>query len=87
MLPLLDLGQKRDWQAIGGPGNSLQIRVPVLTWLPNNDIHHSEIPELGEMTVSLGEGFLDGIVRAQTLLGWGALGLLLAMLSGLIKRE
>jgi hypothetical protein len=84
---LLDLGQKHDWQPIGRPGYSLQIEVAVLTRLANGDIHHSEIPELGEMTVSLGEGALDGVIRAQTLLSWSALGLLLAMLSGLIKKE
>jgi hypothetical protein len=87
MLPLLDLGQKRDWQPINRPGNPVQIQVPVLTWLPNSDLHHSEIPKLGGKTASLGEGALDGIVRAQTLLSWGALGLLLAILSGLIKKE
>ncbi len=87
MLPLLDLGQKRDWQPIERAEHPVQLNFPTFTWLSVNDLHHSEIPEFDMKVQPLGEGTLDTIVRLQTLLSWGALGLLIAMLSGLIKRD
>jgi hypothetical protein len=87
MLPLLDLGQKRDWQPIDRADHPVQLDLPQLTWLPVNDLRHSEIPDFDIKTKPIGEGTLDTIVRLQTLLSWGALGLLIAMLSGLIKKD
>ncbi|MBI4725182.1 MAG: hypothetical protein HY765_09445, partial [Rhodomicrobium sp.] len=45
MLPVLDLGQKRDWQPIDRPDRPLQIGVPTLSWKPINDPDHTEIPD------------------------------------------
>ena len=80
MLPVLDLGQKRDWQPIGRTDPPAKIVLPLLAGLPGRD--SSDTPE-----IVLGEGVLDNIVRAQTLLSWAALGLLALMLSGLIKKD
>ncbi len=63
MLPVLDLGQKHDWQPIDRPDHPLQVQVPVLKWLPNSDPRHTEIPELTGETVTPGQGALDTIVR------------------------
>jgi hypothetical protein len=84
MLPVLDLGQKRDWQPIDRP---VQIRVPVLKWLPDSDPRQIEIPELTGKTLSLGQDTPGTLVRVQMLLSWGTLGLLLAMLSGFVKKD
>jgi hypothetical protein len=87
MLPVLDLGQKRDWQPIDRSDRPVQFEMPEVTWLSNNDLRHSEVPDFAIKRQAIGEGGVDAIVRAQTLLSWGALGLLLAMLSGLIKKD
>jgi hypothetical protein len=87
MLPGLDLGQKRDWQPIDHAERPVELLQPKFTWLPNNDLRHSEIPDFDIKAQPIGDGAVDAIVRAQTLLGWGALGLLIVMLSGLIKKD
>ncbi len=87
MLPVLDLGQKHDWQPIDRTDRPVELLQPKFTWLPNNDLKHSEIPDFDIKAQPIGEGAADAIVRAQTLLGWGALGLLIGMLSGLIKKD
>jgi hypothetical protein len=87
MLPLLDLGQKRDWQPIDRPDHPMKIALPQLTWYKISDPRYSEIPEVSMEVQPLGEGTLDRIVRLQTLLSWAALGLLIAILSGLIKKD
>jgi hypothetical protein len=87
MLPVLDLGQKHDWQPLDRVDDPVQFNLPALTWLPINDLRHSEIPDFDIKRQPVGEGRVDAFVRAQTLLSWGALGLLLAMLSGLIKKD
>jgi hypothetical protein len=80
MLPVLDLGQKRDWQPISRTDPPAKVVLPLLAGLPGRD--SSDTPE-----IVLGEGVLDYIVRGQTLLSWAALGLLALMLSGLIKKD
>jgi hypothetical protein len=87
MLPVLDLGQKRDWQPIDRPDRPMKIALPQLTWYKISDPRYSEIPEVSLEVQPLGEGTLDRIVRLQTLLSWAALGLLIAILSGLIKKD
>ncbi len=87
MLPVLDLGQKRDWQPMDRPDAPVQLDLPALTWLPKDDPHYSAIPDFDIARQPIGEGGMDAIVRTQTLLSWGALGLLIAMLSGLIKKD
>jgi hypothetical protein len=87
MLPVLDLGQKRDWQPIDRSDRPVKAVLPELTWYKVSDPRYSEIPELSLEVQPLGAGTLDGIVRAQTLLSWAALGLLIAILSGLIKKD
>jgi hypothetical protein len=87
MLPVLDLGQKRDWQPIDRVDPPVQLDLPELIWLPIDNPHHSAIPEFDITPQPIGEGGIDAIVRAQTLLSWGALGLLIAMLSGLIEKD
>jgi hypothetical protein len=87
MLPVLDLGQKRDWQPIDRADRPVQFDLPEFSWLSNNDIRHSEIPDFAIKRQPIGEGSVDAVVRAQMLLSWGALGLLIAMLSGLIKKD
>jgi len=86
MLPLLDLGQKHDWQPIDRPGKPVIMVFPTLTWEPGYDLP-SDVPNITIHERPLAEGTVDKIVRAQTLLSWGVLGLLLAMLSGLVKKE
>ena len=80
MLPLLDLGQKRDWQPVSRTDQPAKVVLPFLGGLPGRD--SKDTPE-----IVLGEGTLDNIVRGQTLLSWAALGLLALMLSGLIKKD
>ena len=87
MLPGLDLGQKHDWQPIGRPGQGLQVGLPAFTSKPQGDPEYTLVPQFSIETQTLGEGALGGIVIAQTLLSWMALGLLLAILSGLIKKD
>ncbi len=86
MLPVLDLGQKHDWQPIDRPDKPVIMVFPTLTWEPGYDLP-SDVPDITIHERPLAEGTVDKIVRAQTLLSWGALGLLLAMLSGLIKKD
>ncbi len=80
MLPVLDLGQKRDWQPVSRTDQPVKVVLPFLGGLPGRDL--KDRPE-----IVLGEGALDNIVRGQTLLSWAALGLLALMLSGLIKKD
>ncbi len=87
MLPVLDLGQKHDWQPIDRPDRPVKLALPTLFWLPNSNPRHSEFPDVAIEMQPLGEGTLDSIVRAQTLLSWFTLGLLAMMLSGLIKKD
>jgi hypothetical protein len=87
MLPVLDLGQKRDWQPIDRPDHPVKVALPQLTWYKISDPRYSEIPEIGLGVQPLGGGTLDSIVRAHTLLSWIALGLLIAILSGLIRKD
>ncbi len=67
---------------------SLDIMLPVLdlgqkhVWQP---IDRSD--RAAGFELPIGEGSVGAIVRAQTLLSWGALGLLIAMLSGLIEKD
>ncbi len=86
MLPVLDLGQKHDWQPIDRPGKPMIMVFPTLTWEPGYDLP-SDVPNITIEERPLAEGTVDRIVRAQTLLSWGALGLLIVMLSGLIKKD
>ncbi len=87
MLPGLDLGQKHDWQPIYRADRRVQIGLPSFTSKPEGDPDHTLIPQFSFETQPLGEGTLDGIVRAQTLLSWLALGLLFSILSGIIKKD
>jgi hypothetical protein len=87
MLPVLDLGQKRDWQPIDRQDHPVRVALPEFTWYKISDPRYSEIPELSLEVQPLSAGTLDSIVRAQTLLSWAALGLLIAILSGLIKKD
>ncbi len=86
MLPVLDLGQKRDWQPIDRPDKPVVMVFPTVTWEPGYDLG-SEIPDITIEEEPLAEGTVDRIVRMQTLLSWATLGLLIAMLSGLIKKD
>ncbi len=86
MLPVLDLGQKRDWQPIDRPDKPVRMVFPTLIWEPGYDLG-SDIPDLIIEEEPLAEGTVDRIVRVQTLLSWATLGLLIAMLSGLIKKD
>ena len=86
MLPVLDLGQKHDWQPIDRPGKPVIMVFPTLTWEPGYDLP-SDVPNITIRERPLAEGTVDKIVRVQTMLSWGVLGLLLAMLSGLIKKD
>ena len=86
MLPVLDLGQKHDWQPIDRPGKPVIMVFPSITWEPGYDLP-SDVPHIRIDERPLTEGTVDKIVRVQTMLSWGVLGLLLAMLSGLIKRD
>jgi len=86
MLPVLDLGQKYDWQPINRPDKPVIMVFPTLTWEPGYDLP-SDVPNIKIEEKPLTEGTVDKIVKAQTLLSWGALGLLIAMLSGLIKKD
>ncbi len=86
MLPVLDLGQKRDWQPIDRPGKPVIMVFPTITWEPGYDLG-SDIPDLTIEEEPLAEGTVDRIVTVQTLLSWATLGLLIAMLSGLIKKD
>jgi hypothetical protein len=87
MLPLLDLGQKRDWQPVDRPDHPMKVAQPQLTWYKISDPRYSEIPEVSLEVQPLSEGTLNFIVRIQMLLSWAALGLLIAILSGLIKTD
>lgn len=87
MLPVLDLGQKRDWQPIDRPDKPVQMVFPGLSVQNAYDLPVLGIPEITFEEGPLAAGAVDAIVRAQTLLSWGALGLLLVMLSGLIKKD
>ena len=87
MLPGLDLGQKHDWQPIGHPAHRVQMGLPRFTSKPEGDPDYTMVPQLSFETETLSEGMLDGIVTAQMLLSWIALGLLLSILSGLIKKD
>jgi hypothetical protein len=86
MLPVLDLGQKHDWQPIDRPDKPVIMVFPSLAWEPGYDLL-SDVPHIRIDERPLAEGTVDRIVRAQTLLSWGVLGLLLAMLPGLIKKD
>lgn len=86
MLPVLDLGQKHDWQPIDRPGKPVIMVFPSLIWRPGYDLP-SDVPEIAVRESPLAEGTVDKIVRAQTLLGWGILGLLLTMLLKVIRRD
>ena len=87
MLPVPGLGQKRDWQPIGGPDHPVKIALPTLFWLPENDPNYNKYPDIDMAFRPIGERTLDSIVRAQTLLSWAVLGLLVSMISGLIKKD
>ncbi len=86
MLPVLNLGQKHDWQPIDRPDKPVVMVFPTLVWEPGYDLG-SDIPDLTIEEEPLAEGTVDRIVRVQTLLSWATLGLLIAMLSGLIKKD
>jgi hypothetical protein len=87
MLPGLDLGQKHDWQPVYRPDRRVQMGLPTFTSKPVDDPDHTLIPQLSIETQPLGEGALDGFVRTQMLLSWLALGLLLSIVSGIIKKD
>ena len=87
MLPGLDLGQKHDWQPVYRPDRRVQMGLPTFTSKPVDDPDHTLIPQLSIETQPLGEGVLDGFVRTQMLLSWLALGLLLSIVSGIIKKD
>ena len=79
MLPVPALGQKHTWQPVDQPGKPFIIVVPRLVWQPaygpisgGPDIVIEERP--------LPEGTVAKISGAQTLLSWGVLGLLIAVL-------
>ena len=86
MLPVLDLGQKYDWQPIDRPDKPVIMVFPSITWEPGYDLP-SDVPNIRIEEQPLAEGTVDNIVKAQTLLSWGVLGLLIAMLSGLIRKD
>ncbi len=86
MLPVLDLGQKHDWQPIDRPGKPVIMVFPSITWEPGYDLP-SDVPHIRIDERPLAEGTVDKVVTVQTMLSWGVLGLLIAMLSGLIKKD
>ena len=86
MLPVLDLGQKHDWQPIDRADKPVIMVFPTLTWEPGYDLP-SDVPDITIHERPLAEGTVDKIVRVQTLLSWGALGLLLTMLLRGIRRD
>jgi hypothetical protein len=59
---------------------------PTLIWRTGYDLP-SDVPDIAVRESPLAEGAVDKIVRAQTLLGWGILGLLLTMLLKVIRRD
>ena len=75
MLPVLDLGQKHDWQPIDRPGKPVIMVFPSITWEPGYDLP-SDVPHIRIDERPLAEGTVDKIVRVQTMLSWGVLGLL-----------
>ncbi len=87
MLPGLDLGQKHEWQPASHPARPVRMGLPALTSKPRGDPEYTMVPQLSFERETLSEGVLDNIVLAQTLLSWVALGLLLAILSGAIKKD
>jgi hypothetical protein len=87
MLPGLDLGQKHEWQPVSRPARRVEMGLPKLTSKPEGDPEYTMAPQLSFERETLGEGALGDIVAAQTLLSWVALGLLIAILSGAIKKD
>jgi hypothetical protein len=86
MLPVLDLGQKHDWQPIDQRDKPVIMVFPSITWEPGYDLP-SDVPHIRIDERPLAEGTVDNIVKAQTLLSWGVLGLLIAMFSRLFKKD
>jgi hypothetical protein len=86
MLPVLDLGQKHDWQPIDRPGKPVVMVFPSITWEPGYDLP-SDVPHIRIDERPLAEGTVEKIVTAQTMLSWGVLGLLLTMLLRVIRGE
>jgi hypothetical protein len=87
MLPMLELGQKRDWQPIDRTDRLVEILQPHVTWLPIKGFKYNIIPAIELKSQPVSEGWVDAIVTAQTLLGCGALGLLFVTLSGFSKKD
>jgi hypothetical protein len=87
MLPVLDLGQKHDWQPIDRPDKPVRMVFPGFALQDAYDLPILGIPDITIEEEPLAAGTVDAIVRAQTLLSWGALGLLIVMVSGLIKKD
>ena len=86
MLPVLDLGQKHNWPA-DRPARQARDHGISFHRLGARLRSAHDVPHIRIDEKPLAEGTVDKIVRAQTLLSWGVLGLLIAMLSGLIKKD
>jgi hypothetical protein len=87
MLPVLELGQKRDWQPINRPDKPVKLGIPLLTWYDWDDPRHIIVPHYELVTWMPRDGAIGRVVRAQALLSGFALGLLGLMLSGLIRKD
>ena len=87
MMPVLDLGQKHDWQPIDRPDKPVRMVFPGFALQDAYDLPILGIPDITIEEEPLAAGTVDAIVRAQMLLSWGALGLLIVMVSGLIKKD
>jgi len=87
MIPVLDLGQKKNWQP-SDPRKKLELALPMLE-STNFTVfgQHLAVPFIEMRRTTIESSWLDIIVRTQTLLSWVALGLLIAILSGIIKKD
>ena len=86
MLPVPGLGQKHAWQPIDRPGKPVIIVVPRLVWRAAYGLI-SGGPDIVIEERPLTQGTVDKIVKAQTLLSWGVLGLLIVTLSGVVGKD
>ena len=75
MLPVLNSGQRRDWRPLEQTTTPLEIRVPVLSWLPDEGV-----VEISSDEFALPEGSLQRVMALQAFLSLSALGLLIATL-------
>lgn len=73
MLPVLNTGQKRDWQPQERPDEPLRVRLPFLKWQPDD-----ETLEIRGRDIQLPEGSLHAFMTLQMLLGLTAFSLLIA---------